>query len=390
MDPVLFNSEKGVSKHRGDMEAYMKDKKFLSAFQGFVDGNETELYSPEGLPAFCRKAWHEKAVEYGFYTMSAGDGACRYVIISKRPFKANGATLLLSPTAQKRFREDFGLKINLTDHEDFEYFVDLYGARPQLNLTLAAIAEFPNEYDFMSYLIKIKKDIWAFIKSNPAYKEFEEANLEPLIQITKQVQHDMNLHSDYLKEKNNGKHYVSIDIRSANFNVFNYFYPGIFNTNSWSDVIQRFADKPATTTYLIESKLFRQKIFWEFNHARQSVLWEFLITNVAKSLHSESSKLNGYHISDEIVFELDVEHNQAWFESKLNELPSIYRVKFFKLEQIFGNQPWLVKRFTDGTFDIKCCSPTDYAIAWKRIHRLPTNLRDHKQKYDQTTGGWVY
>jgi len=399
------NAERGIEKKKIDpIEKYMNDPRIQRKFKSFMAGNETELYSAEGLPAIGRKAWHELAQTYGLYSTSAGEGACRHVIVSKRPFHVGGNPLILSATAQQRFRDDFGLKINCCDYNDFEYYVNLYGAQPQLQLTLNAIAEFSlgvnqqeAELAWMTYLIEIKKKIWAHIKSSAGYKRFIAADLTPLANKTREYKAQLQLGDKYLDSKNYHKMYVSIDIKSANYNAFRWYDPDIFNidgnpTSSWGEFVGSFAkDRPATAEYLKASKLFRQKIFWEFDHHKQKILWEYLIVHQAWLANGKF--IQGYHISDEVVFEINELSAKEWwleYAKSLSHNSNIFRVKIFRLYNVSKDKPWIVLKYLDGTSAIKCCNPTEHAIIWKRINDIPPDPRDYKYRWDQKNNDWEY
>lgn len=394
-----FSNAKMKAARVDPLEKYMLDTRFVKKFRSFLDSDNTELYSAEGLPSIGRKAWHIMAERNNLHSVSAGEGACRHVVVSKRPFVADGKPLLLSSTLQKRFREDFGLKINLCDYNDFEYYIDLYDARPKLNTMLAAIAEFPNEFAFMTYLIDVKKRIWKHLKEAKGYKRFIYKDLEPFSKAIAATRNKLNLHNSYLKPENDGKHYISIDIRSANYNAMYWFDKTLFivdgvQTTTWQEFVGKFAEgHPAVTVYIQSSKLFRQKIFWEFNHKRQAILWEYMITHVADRLDfGDNQPINAYHISDELVFET---HNYDAFKA-LNLDPEIYKVQNFTLYHVAKGTSWMLKSYRSGNLpeenvqDIKCCNPTEYTLVWKHMRDMDIEQRDLKARWNQETGNWDY
>lgn len=366
----------------------MSNPKLQKKFQGFIASNETELYSSEGLPAVFRKAWHELAQQNGLYSTSAGEGISRHVIVSKRPFQVNGKPLIISATAQRRFRDDFGLKLNLCDYEDFEYYVDLFGARPLLTITRNAINEFDGiELKWMTYLIEVKKRIWDHIKKSPGYNRFVNDDLSLF-------KKKLKFPSNYLVPSNDGKLYVSFDLKSANYASLFWYAPEIFvnesgqQTNSWSEFVCGFAkDHPATSEYLKLSKLFRQKIFWEFDHGRQAILWEYLILDLAEKIDPKMF-LSGYHISDEIVFEID-ESSIPYFQN-LELDSSRYRINFFHLRKVAEGKSWIIRESLDGECDIKCCNPTEFTIIWKHVHNIALEKRDFKFRWNQKLCDWEY
>jgi hypothetical protein len=378
---------------------YINSDKLQKKFQSFLDGNETEMYSAEGLPAVCRKAWHDLAEIHKLHSASAGEGACRHVIVSKRPF--GNSLLIMSATVQRRFRDDFGIKINLCDYNDFEYYVDLYGIRQQLNMTLDSIGEFaaafeemkegqqkPSELAWINYLNEIKKAIWAHITASDGYKRFMAADLKHFKSDTQAVQNKLKLGNNYLVPENDGKLYISIDIKGADFAALKWFDASIFDGKSWEDFIDKFViDHPKTALYLKASKLFRLKVFWELSHRRQSIIWEYLITQVAKKYFGEG--VRGYHVSDEIVFEVN---DILSFQDIQTD--NMFRVRYFRLRHVAVGKSWMVREIIDTAaiqkIDIKCCNPTEYTIVWKHLHGIPMEPRDYKYRWNQETNDWDY
>jgi len=365
-----------------DYQKYITDPKVISMFQSFLVNDQQELYSPEGVPALIRKAWHTLAEKYKLYAISAGEGACRHVIISKKPFTVSDKPLLLTPSAQRNFRDDFGIKMNLCDHEDFEYYVDLFKARYQLNLTLDAIHEFPNEHTYMSYLIEVKKKIWTYMKNTDHYKKFLTDDFTEYIKKTKEIKEKFNFDDNYLDRKNNNKLFVSIDLKSANYNTMFWYCKEIFNNKPWKEFVSSFSDYPKTAALIQESKMFRQKVFWELNQERQAILWDYLITKATSEINFPFIK--AYHVGDEIVFEIENENINLDLDD------NIYRVRVFRLQLVADNRKWLIRKYLDNSIDIKCCSPTEYTVVWKKVHKLEIDKRDLKVKWDQKKEDWIY
>ncbi len=362
-------------------------------FQEFIASEDVEMSSPEYLSVAGRKAWHTLAEKYGMYSISSGEGMSRFVVVSKHPIRLNGKPLLMTPTAQRNFRDHFDLKINLCDPEDFEYYVDLYGAREQLNLILAAIAEFKNEQEWINHINIIKVRIWTHIRSTDAYNRFITADLTEYQKETDRIKAKFNFKDAYLEKENSGKTFVSIDLRSANYNSMYWFAKEMFmingnQTETWQSFVSQFSDDyPASAKFVTQSKLFRQKIFWELEKKRQVLIYEYLIAKVAEMLPFPIK--NAYHVGDEILFEIDEGYDEQikQFEKMLDL--RYYRVRVFKLHQVAKNKGWLVRKFCDtNTFDIKCCTTFEYTIIWKKINNLPIDQRDLKIKWNHNTKQW--
>lgn len=360
-------------------------------FGPFLNSDDEEMRSPEHLSTAGRKAWHTLAEKYNLYSISAGEGVNRYVIVSKKQFKAADKPILMTPTAQRGFRDNFDLKINLCDHEDFEYFVDLFNARRQLNLMLAAIKEFPNEQAWLNHINEVKVRVWSHIRSTNAYKLFLESDLSKYVDSINEVKAKYNFSDSYLEKENNGKTFVSVDIRSANYNAMFWFAKEIFmitgvQTDTWIDFIGRFSnDYPATGEFIKESKLFRQKVFWELEPERQKILYEYLVTRVLVNIGFPIKK--AYNVGDEIILEIDDGHDEKIkeFEAKLDQ--HMYRVRLFRLYLVAENKPWLIRKYNDG-MDIKCCGATEYPLVWKKLNGLPIDPRDLKSSWNHKTKSW--
>ena len=358
----------------------------------FLNSDVNELYSKPFMSKAGRKAWHTLAEKYGLHSASTGEGESRYVVISKQVIKANGKPLLMTPTAQKYFRDNFDLKINVSDYEDFEYFVELFNAKHLLDIMISAISKFPNEQAWINHINEVKVRVWKSIKSTDAYQRYINFDTTNFVNSTNDIKKKFNVGDSYLEIENNGKKFVSIDIRSANFNSLFWLEKEIFvvdnvQINDWLSFVVLFStDYPEIAEFIKRSKLFRQKIFWELEPKKQSAIFEYLVTKLIPTVTFPFK--NVYHVGDEVIFEVDdtTDMNIHKFEKSLD--PKLYRLRTFTLYQIAKNKNWLLRRYDDNNFDIKRCNTIEYAIIWKTIKKLPINDRDLKENWNHSEKKW--
>lgn len=95
-----------------------------------------------------------------------------------------------------------------------------------------------------------------------------------------------------------GGHFISIDLNKANYQAMKYVDPELVNnTDTYADFIRSFGFSKAMTSYIIDSKYFRQVIFGQSNPKRQITVETHLIYLVWK----EWERLYGDNPNFELV-----------------------------------------------------------------------------------------
>lgn len=182
--------------------------------------------------------------------------------------------------------------------------------------------------------------ITSFFSSNDEYKNLMNS---PKPKISQQIK----IKGDVYKMTRIGKHFVSIDIKSANFTVLKNNCPTIFMHDSksleWTDFVKLFTK----SEFIAKSKHFREIVFGHTGFVSKACSFqEKMIDDTHKIVEAWANKTNTkmnlvVKCGDELVYELEnpddfIEKLES--ESESESLSSIvgsnYHIKVFKLEQI--------------------------------------------------------
>jgi hypothetical protein len=91
--------------------------------------------------------------------------------------------------------------------------------------------------------------------------------------------------SNAYDKANSNKFFLSLDLKSANFNVMRYFDKElVLHCATWDELIRKFTN----VNYFIKNKVYRQKIFWQLEPAKQRKIQEWCMTRVLRELVKEN------------------------------------------------------------------------------------------------------
>ena len=171
----------------------------------------------------------------------------------------------------KRFCNDYSLPISVYEPKLMEYYINLYDnilqTKSKYELLKTTLADFDYNKDaFLSYGNQLAERVINKIKETDAFNNFMTCDMDEYMPIHNEIEGIKYVKSVNLyNPDNDGKYFVSIDMRKANFQALQYFDREIvFNTNSYNDFISMFTDK----TYFKESKDIRQVIFGKLTNGR--------------------------------------------------------------------------------------------------------------------------
>ncbi len=390
-------------------------------FEAFVqDERALDLYSPTGLHASGRKAWHLLAEEFQLSSMSVGEGLHRQVRVCKQAIAQS--TTALNSTGMRRFREDFGLKINLADVRDFSYFLALYqkhyAAQDKLALMRGAMEELGGEQAWKNYLEVPKQKIWEAVQSQPAWSRLDRDDM-----ATYQSQIDAALsrrgmvvhRGDPFVLDNDGRFFISFDLRSANFNSLHHYDPSLtLGHTSWEDFLGDFV--AVQSRYFQQSKLFRQKVFWKLHPTRLMTIAGALISRVLDVLYALrrddlvcAKGVAVYWNQDEVVLALPPEIQtlaraaahiaKTWSmfpgHPELGSIAPLIRLEIYRLRalsltrKMFVKEPLMLDIYQAEGRAVYAplptfvrVSPAHFAMVYKHYFGLPLDPRDCKLSWD--------
>lgn len=250
------------------------------------------------------------------------------------------------------FMKDMRFPIALAKEPYFSYLLKLidpyYNSIEKYNIFLAAIEK--DGFDAFNKRNKlVMNSTLDYLTSKKEYSDFNNMNMERFARKMPIEKREL-YHPDSVS-----KRFVSVDLNKANFQVFHYVCPTIFDGfDNYND----FMKSMGADDYILLSKIIRQVIFGNMNPQRQQKIQLFIMNTIAAKLQEHGVDMTTVYSmsSDELVFEAST-HTQDSVTQMLSELPFSMRIEEFVLERPFV-QPFYVKRFNDNSVDFKLV-PTD-------------------------------
>lgn len=201
---------------------------------------------------------------------------------------------------RQRFCKDFDLPINVFDEKYFTYYSRLYDFFPT-EMWEWINKKVENEFggnveEWLNYCGQFRDRAIIETMDTPEYKEFNTKDMSEWdlsVTLPKVGEHSM------YTEENDGRYFISIDLKKANFQALKYV--GVIKDETYADFVDRFGgDK-----YIKESKYLRQVIFGKMNPGRTVKVEKFIMGKIYTLTHQWIEDM-GYEFfsmnSDEIVF----------------------------------------------------------------------------------------
>lgn len=217
-------------------------------------------------------------------------------------------TMAWNEDLANRFVSDFRLPIPIThDKELFSYYLNTYeGSYGTLSkyrfLERTVNQRFQGDTDkFLKEYYDIREDIIQSMLSNPAYQEFNTMDLSKY-----SLADGKNLPSSSIYNcGNNGKYFISFDLKKANFQALKYVNPDIvFGHDTYENFVGKFTD----LEYVKGSKYTRNVIFGKLNPKRHITVEKFIINEIRKFIENSTLFLHekGLNlvamITDELIY----------------------------------------------------------------------------------------
>lgn len=261
--------------------------------------------------------------------------------------------VMQSIALKKRFCKDYNLPIVVYDNPYFYQRLrtinEIKPCLEQFERFCKELAFYNDEQEYFEYYNSVKDRVITDIKNNPEYSCFNHAALESFYCYPKR-----NLYI----EENNGKTFVSLDMKKANFSALHHWSPAIFNNcDTWEEFLSQYTD----SEHILNSKYIRQVIMGACNPKHQIKYEHFLMNKLAKTLNGHCAIFDVYSLGeDEIILEIPEmdKMNTKNLQSYLSDIVSqsdikdIVRITIFKLEKIKGTDGWAKFIYDDNMFEI--------------------------------------
>lgn len=264
----------------------------------------------------------------------------------------------LSVKAKERFCKDCNIPLRLFQEP---YFTDrmklydrFYNTLSKWDLFVSEIQKYHCEQDYYEEYNCVKDEAILSIKNSEAYDNFNNEDMNKF--RVKNVNLPSN---DIFKVSNDGKQFLSIDMRKANFSsLYNYSDKMFSGANTWEEFISKFTDNK----HIINSKYIRQVILGNCNPKRhityEKYIMDDLLDFVVKFFIPISKIV--FFSNDEIVFDvtnMDYKSNSIEIQSILDVKGTVpFKVELFTLNKINGTDGYYKDVFNpDGNeIEFKC------------------------------------
>lgn len=276
---------------------------------------------------------------------------------------------------KKRFCKDCNLSISVFDnpyfYERLQTLNILEDCIFKFNVFCNELEWFTDEQEYFKNYNKVKDSIIAFIKAVPEYNDFINTDYKYHPCVSKR-----NLYT----EQNDGRSFISIDMKKANFSAMKYYSKNIFdNCETWEQFVSKFT----LDQHIIHSKYIRQVILGACNPKCQIRYEQYLMNILCNHIISCLPDVSIFSLGeDEIIIEVS-DSNINFSLAKLNKIVSscqdgiglLVRVESFKLNKIENG--W-IKSYNDDShkIDFKCVDAEVYHQVIKHYFGIPITEND--------------
>lgn len=288
----------------------------------------------------------------------------------------------LCPKVKQTFIQMTGLKIpeNLT-WQTIALLDPYNGVKEWIDILLDAIRYVGGEKQFIDKHYSISDKVRALLQSrNEKFEQWTSTVVQPL-----QMRYIPRATIDGTTRKsitnlyhklNNEQHFISIDIKAANFQVLKQY--GLILENDWVELVSKFSPH----IYFTKIKNLRMKTLSheDFDPKKQQVVWQNMTITILNYLIEDAKVLDANDFaafnSDELVFRSSDQTQKqkvidALINSPLKEWCSFVKVDGFTLFAI-PQTKYYVKKMDDNKIEIKCANGEQIVDAISKVDYLMT------------------
>jgi hypothetical protein len=312
---------------------------------------------------------------------------------------------------RQRFISDYNLPIQVYQDGLFEYFLSLYEKEFQSETKWNEFNEMikthynGKEGVFLEDYYNARNHIITSIENSDAYKQFNTCNMNDYA-ITNDDFKSLSKSSPYL-ETNDGKIFLSIDMKQANFNTLKYHDRYIVrNANDYNDFIVEMIGKHHNLIeYFQKSKYNRQVIFGKLNMARNMTIQKYIMSKLFEIINKAAHVFKPYsYQSDELIYQINDKAVADSFDHLTTQMTTIEKIIKHDIKDIpFKCELFFVKchKFTNSNdaklvaytknsllktndnINLKMCPITYYAQVYKLLQRQPITKNDLSFYYEK-------
>lgn len=278
----------------------------------------------------------------------------------------------ISPKLNKRFCTDYQIMISIFDEPYFSERLALFdrymnGTISKYNTFIGLVNKYGSEDRYLEHYNLVKDNAISSIKGTNAFQRFISEDMNKF-----RVQYKDIPSKDIYKPSFDGRKFISIDMRKANFSALRYYDKGIFNgVDTWEEFISQFTD----SEHIINSKYVRQVILGNCCCNRHISYEKYLMSKVLDvifELDMFTDKIV-FFSNDEIVLDvtdcalenIDLES----LKSGVDKIGVLFKWQVFTLHKIHGTRGYY-KHIMNSDFsydiDFKCITSIEYPLVLRK------------------------
>ena len=257
---------------------------------------------------------------------------------------------------KERFCKDCNIPINIYQEPYFQDRLKLYdehyGTLNKWNLFVEEVSKYKTEQDYFEEYNRVKDDAINFIKSTGAYLNFNAEDMNKYSIVHKGLPS-----KDIYHPSNDGKTFISIDMKKANFSALQFYDPWMFGrVGTWEDFIGSFTDNK----HIINSKYIRQVILGNCNPKRHITYEKYLMDMILSNLIEYDNIIIDrvvFFSNDEIIIDISDMSNldqvtmSLRIEETLKHITIPLKVELFTLNKIKGTSG-----YCKAIYNVKCAN----------------------------------
>lgn len=267
----------------------------------------------------------------------------------------------VSEKLKERFCKDCNIPLKLFKEPYFtdrlQLYDNYYNTLDKWNIFVRELEKYKCEQDYLGEYNRVKDAAINDIKLSDGYSIFNEEDMGKY-----SVKYKDLPSKDIYKPSNDGKLFISIDMKKANFSALKFYDKSIFgNADTWEEFVGRYTENK----HIVNSKYIRQVILGNCNPKRQVTYEKYLMGLVLEVLVEElgySSSDIVFFSNDEIIIDMGEYENcidkRIVLEMVVNAYFNIpFRIELFYLHKISGTDGYLkeiVKNIIERKYEFKC------------------------------------
>lgn len=203
---------------------------------------------------------------------------------------------------KERFCKDMNIPIRIFEEPYFESRLKLYDKQfdtlSKYEMFKKLLDKFDNEQDYFTAYNELKDNIINFLAETEGMKRLKDEDMNKF-----KIKNEGFPKNDIYKQTFDGRVFISIDMKKANFTALRHYDSGIVgNQENYEDFIGMFTDED----YFKCSKYIRQVVFGNQNPKRQVAYEKHLMDSLLTELlvFTDNPKDIVFFSNDEIVVDL--------------------------------------------------------------------------------------